>query len=78
MLLYRERVPHVGHELLTLSGTDDFTPFWGVHDFTHSLYIHMYVYYRMCQYKDYVYGLITGLLDCINLTAWSPTYFLLS
>ena len=33
------RVPHVGQEMLTPSGTPHFTPL-GVHDFTHSLYIH--------------------------------------
>ena len=27
---------------------------WGVHDFTHSLYIYI-VYYWICQFKDYVY-----------------------
>ena len=51
------RVSHVGQEMLTLSGTHDFTPFffWGVYDFTHSIYIYI-VYYWSCQFKDYCSG----------------------
>ena len=37
----------------------------GVHDVTHSLYIH----YWMCQFLDYVFGLMTGFFAWISLTA---------
>ena len=33
------RVPHMGQEMLSFRNTW-FHPLWGVHDFTHSLYIH--------------------------------------
>ena len=45
---------------------------WGVHDFTHSLYIH----YIICQSWYYVYELMTGLFAWISLTALSRTYFI--
>ena len=53
------RVPHVGQEILTLSGTPDFT---------HSPYIH----YWICQSQDYIYWLMTlvcllGCLFCLGL-----------
>ena len=51
-----------------------FHSLWGVHDFTHSLYI--YIYYRICQSKDYVYGLMTCLPGLV-LTALSWTYIIL-
>ena len=53
--------------MLTLSGTHDFTPFG---EFMispiHYLYI---IYYWICQFYDYVYGLMTGLFAWISLTA---------
>ena len=52
------RVPHVGQEILTLSGTPDFTSFWGVHDFTHSLYIH------------YILLNLTVLGLCLRVNDW--------
>ena len=48
-----------------------FHSLWGVHDFTHALYIH----YIVCQYTDYVYGLMTGLFACISPTSLSRTYY---
>ena len=54
--------------MLTLSGTP-YHLLCGVHDFTHSSYIHYRIYLR-----DYVYGLITGLFAWIRLTALSRTY----
>ena len=39
---------------------------------SHSLYIH----YWICQSKDYVYGLMTGLFALISLTALSWTYLI--
>ena len=59
------RVPHVGQEMLTLSGTPAFTPF---REFTISP-IHYNIHYRMCQSKDYVYGLMTYLCAWISLIA---------
>ena len=51
-----------------------FHTLWGVHDFTHSLYIH----YRICQSKDYVCGLMTLVcLPGLVLTAVSWTYIIL-
>ena len=47
---------HVEQEILTRSGTPDFTPIWGVHDFTDSLYIH----YIICQCWGFDYGIMTG------------------
>ena len=41
-----------------------FHSLWGVHDFTHSLYMH----YIICQSKDYVYGLMT--LVCLPGLVW--------
>ena len=60
--------------VLTLSGTPDFTPFveFLSHDLSHSLYMH----YIICQYEDYVYGLMTGLFAWISLTALSRTYLI--
>ena len=49
-----------------------FHSLWGVHNFTHLLYIH----YIICQIKDYVYGLMTGLFAWISLTVMSWTYFI--
>ena len=48
-----------------------FHSLWGVHDFTHSLYIQ----YGVCQYMDYVYGLMTDLFACISPTSLSLTYY---
>ena len=56
------RVPHVGQEMLTLSGMPDLTK---------SLYTCIYITEFASQ--DYVYGLIIVWLDC--LTAMSRTYF---
>ena len=70
-------MPHVGQEMLTLSGTHDFIPFvGGVHDFTHSLYVH-YILLNLS-----VLGLClrindSGLFAWISQTALSPTYFIL-
>ena len=44
----------------------------GVHDFTHSLYMHS----GICKSKDYVYGLITSLFAWISLTALFWTYYI--
>ena len=44
-----------------------FHSLWGVHDFTHSLYIYI-VYYWICQFKDYVYWLMT--LVCLPGLVW--------
>ena len=55
--------------MLILSGTPDFTPFGGVHDFIHSL-----LYYIICQSNVYVYRLMTGLFAWISPTALSWTY----
>ena len=41
-----------------------FHSLWGVYDFTHSLYLH----YRICQSKDYVYELMT--LVCLPGLVW--------
>ena len=57
------RVPHVGQEMFTLSGTPDFTLF----DFTHSIYIYI-VYYWICQFKDYAYWLM--ILGCLPGLVW--------
>ena len=45
---------------------------WGVHDFTHSLYIHC----RICQSWDDVYGLMTGLYTRLILTCFVWTYLI--
>ena len=59
--------------MLTLSGTPDFTQSWGVHDFTHSLYIH----YILLNLSDLGICLrINDLFAWINLTALSRTYFI--
>ena len=55
------RVPHVGQEMLTHSGTPDCTPY-GMFIISPIHYI-----YKMCQSKDYVYGLMTGLFAWISL-----------
>ena len=44
---------------------------WGVHDFTHSFYIH----YTMYQSKDYVYRLMTGLFAWISLDSFVVDLF---
>ena len=51
----------MGQKVLTLSGTPDFTPFGGVHYFTHSLYMHYIIYLS----KDYVYGLMVCLPELV-------------
>ena len=69
------RVPHVEQEMLTLSGTPDFTSF----EFIILLIRYAYtLYYWICQFKDYVYGLMTlvCLLAWISLAALSRTYFI--
>ena len=39
--------------------------------------IHYYIHYRICQSKDYVYGLMTPVcLPGLVLTALSCTYFI--
>ena len=40
----------------------------------HYIYI---IYYWICQFYDYVYGLMTGLFALISLSALSRTYFIL-
>ena len=65
------RVPHVGQEMLFRNTR--LRSLWGVHDFTHSLYIH----YCICQSLDYVYGLMTGLFAWISQTALSVTYLII-
>ena len=68
------RVPHVGQEMLILSGTPDFTPFG---EFMISPIHYIYIkYYWICQSWDYVYGLVTGLFAWISLAALSRTYLL--
>ena len=63
------RVPHVGQEMLTLSGTPDFTPF-GEFMISPIHYICIICYW-ICQFSDYVYGLMTALsldlLYCITI-----------
>ena len=55
-------VPHVGQEMLTLSGTYNFTPF-GKFMITHSLYMH-YILLNLS-----VLGLYLRINDC-GLFAW--------
>ena len=49
-----------------------FDSIWGVHDLTHSLYVHYIIY----QSQDYVYVLMTGLFAWISQIALSLTYFI--
>ena len=58
-------MPYVGHEMLTLSGTPDFTLFG-------ELIIYTYI---ICQSKDYVYGLITDLFAWVSLAAFVVDLF---
>ena len=55
--------------MFTLSGTPDFTPFLGVHDCTHSLYIH-YILLNLS-----VLGLCLRINYWISLTVLSRTVF---
>ena len=56
-----------------LSETPDVNPFGGVHDVTHSIYVH----YIICQFYDYVYGLMTLVcLPGLVFTALLWTYFM--
>ena len=71
------RAPHVcGGRKRTLRSSFRnawFHLLWGVHDFTYSLYI----LHRMCQYWDYVYGLMTQV--CLPGLVWLlclRTYFI--
>ena len=50
-------VPHVGQEMLTLSGTTDFTPL-GEFMISPNRYTCIYIYI-ICQSWDYVYGLMS-------------------
>ena len=59
------RIPHVGQEMLTLSGTPDITSFG---EFIILLLYICIVYYWICQFKDYVYGLMT--LICLPGLVW--------
>ena len=52
-----------------------FHSLWGVHDFTHSLYIH-HILLNLSVLRINVYGLMTGLFAWISLTALSRTYFI--
>ena len=65
------RMPHVGQEMLTLSGTPDFIPF-------RSSWFHPFIIpYIICQSFDYVYGLMT--LVCLPGLVWLlcvGTYFI--
>ena len=36
-----------------------------------------YIHYIICQFKDYIYGLMTGVFTWINLTALSWTYLII-
>ena len=67
------RVPHVGQEMLTLSGTSDCIHF-GVFMISPIHYIYI-IYYSNCQFWDYVYGLMTGLFAWIRLTAFVSDLF---
>ena len=58
----------MGQEVLTLSGTPDFTPFG---EFMISPYMH----YIICLSKDYVYGLMTGLFAWISLDCFVVDLF---
>ena len=58
--------------MLTVFGTPDFTPFG---EFMISP-IDYYIHYIICQFWDYVYGLMTGLFSWICPTAFSRTYFI--
>ena len=58
-------MPHVGQEM-SFYGTPDFTPFG---EFMISP-IHYYIHYIICQSKDYVYGLMTGLFAWISLNCF--------
>ena len=88
---YVEWVPHLGQDMLTLSGTPDFTPFiyiiyFVLHIHTRYTFIgefmispihYIYIiYYWICNFSDYVYGWMTGLFVWISLTALSRTYFI--
>ena len=57
-------MPDVGQEMLTLSGTPDCTPFG---EFMILPIHYIYIHYIICQSKDYVYGLMTGLFTWISL-----------
>ena len=66
-------VPHMLKGMTSVLVNRDGCHMSGVHDFTHSLYIH----YRICLSMDDVYGLMTLVcLPGLVLTALSWTYFI--
>ena len=69
------RVPHVGQEMLTLSGTPDFTPFG---EFMISPIHYIYILLNLSVLKLYLQINNSGLLAWINLTALSRTYFIVT